>query len=111
MHKHPAKETKTDGGNIATGGRQNRKEHQGKHLISISSGSCQVNREKMTTIMFETFGVPAMYVSIQAVLSLYSSGRTTGIVMDSGDGVTHTVPIYEVTAAARLASLSRLLPS
>ncbi len=49
----------------------------------------------MTEIMFESFDVPSYHLSIQAVLSLYSSGRTTGLVLDAGDGVTHTVPIYE----------------
>jgi len=53
------------------------------------------NRERMTTIMFETFNVPGIYIGIQAVLSLYSAGKTTGIVMDAGDGVTHFVPIFE----------------
>jgi len=53
------------------------------------------NRERAAEIFFETFNVPAFYISLQAVLSLYASGRTTGAVLDSGDGVTHTVPIYE----------------
>ena len=45
--------------------------------------------------MFEAFNSPAMYIAVQAVMSLYASGRTTGMVLDSGDGVTHAVPIYE----------------
>lgn len=53
------------------------------------------NREKMFQIMFEKFNVPASYLSIPAVLSLYASGLTTGLVLDSGDDITHVFPIFE----------------
>jgi actin len=53
------------------------------------------NREKMAQICFETFISPALYIAVQAVLAMYASGRITGIVLDSGDGVTGVVPVYE----------------
>ena len=53
------------------------------------------NREKMIQIFFEKFKVPAFYVFTQAVLALYSAGRTTGLIADSGDGVTHVVVVYD----------------
>ena len=43
--------------------------------------------------MFETFKVPATYVSVQSVLSLYASGRTNGIVLESKDDFTYAVPV------------------
>lgn len=64
-------------------------------LITESPSNPRRNRERTAEILFETFNVPALFMSMQAVLSLYASGRTTGVVLDSGDGITQAVPIYE----------------
>ncbi|XP_063716155.1 actin-related protein 2-like [Symsagittifera roscoffensis] len=53
------------------------------------------NREKMVEIMLKHFGFGAVYIGIQAVLTLYAQGLVTGVVMDIGDGVTHICPVYE----------------
>ena len=64
-------------------------------LVTEAPRNPKANREKMVQVLFETFNVANLYVAIQAVMSLYSAGRTTGLVTDSGDGVTHTVPVFE----------------
>lgn len=73
----------------------------------------KAHRERMTQMMFETFKVPALYMNTTAALSLYAHGRTTGCVLESGEGVTHVVPIYEgvvlVNAIARLNLCGKVL--
>merc|ERR1740122_98165 len=53
------------------------------------------NREKVAEMMFEAFGVPALNISIQGVLALLGHGRTSGVVLSSGEGVTSTIPIFD----------------
>ncbi|KAF8930657.1 actin family [Dissophora ornata] len=55
----------------------------------------KANREKMVQTMLEEYGFQGVYVAIQAVLTLYAQGLTTGVVVDSGDGVTHIVPVVD----------------
>ena len=64
-------------------------------ITFLSSKSCK-DWLSSFQIMFETFNCPAFYVTIQAVLSLYATGRNTGMVVECGESMTHTVPIYEV---------------
>jgi actin-related protein len=64
-------------------------------LLTETALNRKPDRERLTQLMFETFHVPGMYLAIESVLSLYASGRTTGMVLVSGAGVTTAVPAYE----------------
>lgn len=64
-------------------------------LLTDSPTNSKANREKLTKVMFEQFRIANFYIAAQAVLSLYATGRTTGIVCDCGQSMSHTVPIFE----------------
>lgn len=64
-------------------------------LLTEAPLNPRTNRDKTAEIFFETFRAPAMFFTPPSVLSLYASGRTTGVVLDVGEGVTHAVPVYE----------------
>jgi len=66
-----------------------------KILLTEAPMNPKKNREKLIETMFEKYGVQGAYVAIQAVLTLYAQGLMTGVVVDSGDGVTHICPVVE----------------
>jgi len=85
----------------------------GETKLNIDPKECKVlltepplnpakNREKMVEVMFEKYGFDGVFIAIQAVLTLYAQGLLTGIVIDSGDGVTHICPVYEGFALPHL---------
>ncbi|CCH58950.1 hypothetical protein TBLA_0B01070 [Henningerozyma blattae CBS 6284] len=69
----------------------------GEHPLVVTEAPLnpKPNREKMCETLFESFNIPALYIANPAVLSLYASGRTTGCVVEAGDGYCSSVPIYE----------------
>ena len=66
-----------------------------KILLTEAPYNPPKNREKMAEMMFEKFGFKALRVGVQAAFALFSEGNTTGLVVDSGDGVTHIMPVYD----------------
>jgi len=85
----------------------------GETKLNVNPRECKVlltepplnpsgNREKMVEVMFEKYGFNGVFIAIQAVLTLYAQGLLTGVVIDSGDGVTHICPVYEGFALPHL---------
>jgi actin-related protein 2 len=73
-----------------------------KVLLTEPPMNPKANRQKMAEVMFERYQFGGVYVAIQAVLTLYAQGLQTGVVVDSGDGVTHIVPVYDGFALPHL---------
>lgn len=73
-------------------------------LVSDPPLSPRSNREKYAELLFETFGVPVMHVACQSLLSMYSYGKTSGLVVESGHRVSHVVPISEGNVLPSLTS-------
>ena len=64
-------------------------------IITDSPMNTKENKQKIAKIMFEEFKVESLAIINTAVLSLFSTGKTTGVVVECGEGVSYTVPIFE----------------
>jgi actin-related protein 2 len=91
-------------------------QHTFNDVLKVDPSECRIlltdpplnptkNRERMVQTMFETWGFQGAFIQVQAVLTLYAQGLLTGLVVDSGDGVTHVV-----CACVPPCSPSELLP-
>jgi len=69
----------------------------GRHRVLVTEAPLnpKANREQMVQLMFEEFDMQSVHIAVSGALSLYSMGSRTGVVVESGDGVSHTVPIYD----------------
>lgn len=65
------------------------------YLLTEAPLNPKNSREVMTELFFDTYKATGVYIGIQAVLALFATDTTTGLVVDIGDGVTHIVPIVE----------------
>ena len=74
--------------------------------INVETSSCLVSStispfgpksypEDMAELLFETFDIAGLYFSVPSVLSLYAKGKTTGIVLDSGECITSCIPVID----------------
>ena len=68
---------------------------ENKVLLTEPPMNPESNRVKLLEEMFERYDFGACNISIQAMLTLYAQGLLTGVVVDTGDGVTHVVPVFQ----------------
>lgn len=71
----------------------NPREHN--FLVTEAPKTPNANREKIVETFMDHFKAKGIYVATSGTLALYAAGKTTGIVCDSGDTVTHTIPVFE----------------
>lgn len=75
---------------------------ESKLLLTESPNNTTKNREKTVEIMFEEFGFHGLYIAVQSILTLYAQGLMTGVVVDSGEGVTNIMPVFDGFALPHL---------
>lgn len=64
-------------------------------MMTEAVGNPTINRVKMAQLLFEKFHVGRLQLGLQALMALFAEARTTAMLIDSGDGVTHCIPVFD----------------